>query len=266
MATTFLKDSDDRQVYGRAYARGLKTFELGEGVASGVDVDFDIQGDKLVAVKSADASNVGTIAFVGKKFGLVGKEIGMVSKLDIILLGEGLMLVTLVSGALVLDLDGTLSPVAVGNVPSNLVLSEKTIDWVTRDHIMQYINHFDAQKEYPFEYEFVFEFSGHADYGRSIKHLAGEDADISMGYVAAHQAELEARKRSHQLESMFAMMSASSRSTFDHDGDEEDEDEDAAYYAMLADGEDEEYLGTQSKPRQSKKSNTTDDDEDDYYL
>ena len=262
MSTTFFKDTDNRQVYSRGYARGLKTFELGEGIVSGSNVEFNIQDGKLIATKSEDTSNAGDIAFIGRRFGLVGKEIGFTSKVDVLLLGDGLMLVTLIQGALVLDLDGKLSPVAVGSIPANLAVVENNIDWVTREHILQYIGYFDSQREYPYEFEFVFEFSGHADQGRTIRHIAEEDADISMGYIQEHQRELAARQHTAQLQAMLSKLTLASQMGFDEEEPDEDDDEEESY--LLED--DEEYFGKPQKSTRKSKKKAEEEEFDDYFI
>jgi len=269
MSITFFKDNDGCVEYKRGYAHGLTTFSLGEGVVSGTEIQFAIDGDKLIASLDV-ASDVGDIAFIGSKFGLVGAEIGLESKLSIILLGGDKMLVTLYSGALILELDDKLFPVAIGSVPSGLDPSPEKIDWVSRKDIWDYISHFDASCEYPYDYEFVLTFKGQKDWGRVVHHYGEEDADISCGYIAKREAELIAKRRSRELtgmvNSIFGQVGFSGGLGNDEVGYDEDDDGAAAFYAMEAEGDEDEYLGVSaSKSKSKRRKKKVEEDDDGYY-
>jgi hypothetical protein len=229
MQKVFIANEDFEKEYSRSRAKGHTSIKVDDDVAVSDSIRIVTEGTTLAIKKDNEGSGDEVFTIPCKEFGLT--NYGDVSaKISVIFCDNGWMLVTLLQGALVLNLDGSLLMPTVGDVASTKVVKED-IFWVDAEKLLSYSKYFsDTQARFIYDIEFVFEVSGQYINGMtnfSLKPFHDEDVDLSLGYIAQYEQALENKKNAKDAKKMVsAMLNKSNSEPLDFDDDDEYVDED----------------------------------------
>lgn len=230
MQKIFVADEGFKREFARSRAKGHKNFVISDDVECFDSVSLRTDGTTLVMDKlEKDESDEECYIVLCKEFGLVGESMGHTSDLSVILLDDGWMLVTLVRGAVVINLDEKMLMPSVGvdKVPP---VAPEDIYWVTADYILSYAKYWDIKGKFIYDYELMLTLAGQFNNNlqRTKIHLIDEDCiDISLGYIAQYEQEMAKRQEAKAAADMYnEIMKSSSESSYEFDEDDFDEDED----------------------------------------
>lgn len=236
MQTTFLVNGDFDREITRKRAKGHKSLSIAEDVNCMDAFTMRTEGTSLRIEKDENPSGEEVYTVLCEEFGIVGGETGLKSRISIIHLDNGLMLLTLLKGALVIYLENELTILNVGDIPA-MNITQQSILWVNQKTFLDYGRYMGEKGNFLFDYEFAFEIQGTNKTGNCDLHvqlLKQEDVDISLGYIAQWEQQ---RKNHADYMRTSSLMQAISQSSKLADDDYEFDDDEEDYY----DDEDDDY-------------------------
>lgn len=245
METQYIALKDVPNIITRAKAKGYKSISLDDSVQMTSALTVTSKADKLLISGSEGHDEEAQYMFVCKEFGLIAYN-SITAKVHVTFCDNGLMLVTLLDGALILrieDENGEQSLIApsvnlVNGLPST---SEEDVYWVNADKLMSFAKYWGDKASFIYDFEFAFELRGDRVGGVSnfkLIHLTDEDIDMSAGAFAMYlkkQEDKEQAKRSREIMSQLTQSQGHlefDENTFDTSGernldfDDEEESED----------------------------------------
>lgn len=168
--STLLKDG----VVTRSKALGYKTMQIAADVENGDEVDMGFSDDAIVINKSAvqlsDKENENDeeaeISMLIKEFGVFG---GVHSQLEVTLC-DGAMLVTLVKGAIDINIDGQVMLASRGVSIDNICKQNSSeIIWVSLQHLLRNCAFWcNANSEFPYDYIYLIDVCGDSTNGATV--------------------------------------------------------------------------------------------------
>ena len=230
MKKLFIADEGFERVFERRRAKGHKRLVIDNDVNIMSPVEFVTQDTDLVmkAVENSEEQEVYTI--LCKEFGCVGLTTDFKSKISVIFLDDGWMLVTLLHGALVMNLENQLLMPTVGDDFKTPAVVPEDICWVNVDNLLEYGKYLGVKGQFMFDVEFTFLVGGDKINNMrsfSIKPIVDEDIDLSLGYIAAYEQRLQAKEAVKETKKvMKAVFAKEPVEEDDLDYGDEDEDED----------------------------------------
>lgn len=230
MKKLFIADEGFERVFKRSRAKGHKRLVINDDVSIMSPVEFTTQDTDLVmqAVEDSEEQEVYTI--LCKEFGCVGLTTDFRSKISVIFLDDGWMLVTLLHGALVMNLENQLLMPTVGDDFKTPAVVPEDICWVNADNLLEYGKYLGVKGQFMFDVEFTFLVGGDKINNMrsfSIKPITDEDIDLSLGYIAAYEQKMQAKEAVRETKKvMKAVFAKESVEEDDLDYGDEDEDED----------------------------------------
>lgn len=206
--STLLKDG----VVTRSKALGYKTMQIAADVENGDEVDMGFSDDAIVINKSAvqlsDKENENEeeaeISMLIKEFGVFG---GVHSQLEVTLC-DGAMLVTLVKGAIDINIDGQVMLASRGVSIDNICKQNSSeIIWVGLQQLLRNCAFWcNANSEFPYDYVYMIDVCGDSTNGATVTmRPTVKDAfliDISNGSFELLEKQREAKSQMELLNSM----------------------------------------------------------------
>lgn len=232
MQKLFVANENFEKVFTREQAKGHKRLVIDDNVDIIKPVKLHTNGTDLVVSKSEDSDGSEVYTMLCQEFGLVGGATGFKNKISVILCDNGWMLVTLLHGALVMNLDDQLLMPTAGddfNVPK--VVTED-ICWVNANNILEYGKYFGLKGRFMYDFEWTLTVSGDSINGMrsfSIKNEKEEDIDISLGYFAQIEQQMQSREEARDARNLVKNILRTGSGTdyeFESSDYEDDEDED----------------------------------------
>lgn len=188
MQTLLIADKGCVRELNRSKSHGLKKIVLGDGVEGHEAVNFRSDGSSLFLERTDyNEGEEENYMILCKEFGLISAGEDGRAKVSVMFCDEDYMLVTLYSGAIVVNVNGSPIMPMLGidenNVP-NVVLDN--VYWVSASHLMSYSRYMGMKGSCIYDLEFMFSLAGEAFPSPTFKfkHLGEEDIDISGGYIA----------------------------------------------------------------------------------
>lgn len=223
----FVTDGTTDKVFSRRKATGYKAFDWSE-VNAGECVDFVTDGVYLKAVKVDEKPTKDTpITILCKEFGLADKSKKMKHKLSVIFLDGGYMLVTLHSGAILINVDGKQLMPSVGVEPDTNFDMDKVF-WCDANELLSYSKYMGDKEGFMYDFEFMYTLQGYRPNGLLAfiyRHDEEEDVDMSLGNFGAYLQKEEAKKSAREARRVMTMFSKAQASASSVEFDEDDEDE-----------------------------------------
>jgi len=236
--------ASEKREFSRSQAKGFKTLSLkSEDFENGSTVNFSFDGDvikgNLAEIQETEAS-ASEYSFIVKEFGVFSDY---PSRLEVMFLDD-YMLVTLIEGAILINLGGEILTATNGIDDSTLPKPTlNKIYWVKPDNLRTYARIWLGElKDFTDDYliSFIAKYSGGSDrYGHANGinvSLAGDLIDISNGAVTKYKNFLERQKVTQAskdfIKSVLAPVSSSeddfvyNEDDYDDDENYDDEDED----------------------------------------
>lgn len=242
MKQMFVADSTFERSISRSRAKGYKNLIIADDVEHTSYIDIETDGNNLVmkAVEDDENDSEEVYVMLVKEFGLFGLSSDLESKISVIFLDNGYMLVTLYKGAIITYLNGEL---CVPNVEQdkfpNFAMDD--IFWINQEYLLSWGNYMDEKGNFLYDFEFHYTMRGEVKNGLSnfaMRHLRDEDIDISLGYFGAYLQALEKKKDAKSTKKLFNTIKTSMTHEDDFEDDFDDDDDDDTEF----------------------------DDDDDYYL
>lgn len=231
MKKLFIADEGFERLFERKRAKGHKRLVIADDVSVMSPVKFTTKDTDLVIEKdeNVDENEQEVYTMLCKEFGCVGLTTDFRSKISVIFLDDGWMLVTLLHGALVMNLENQLLMPTVGDDFKTPAVVPEDICWVNEDNLLEYGKYLDVKGQFMFDVEFTFLVGGDKINNMrsfSIKPITDEDIDLSLGYIAAYEQKMQAKESMRETKKiMKAVYEPASTSADDYDfGDDEDED------------------------------------------
>ncbi len=235
--------------FTRSRAKGYKSLHINEdvGVLDNIEVVTGDDEEPGLTIQRTGVNEGLPDAYViiCKEFGLAGIDEGFTSKVSVVFLDKGYMMVTLYEGACVLYLDNELLMPSIGDVETPNV-TEGSILWVNQDFLLSYTKYLEpVKKNLLHDFELMLQLKGGISNGMSsssVKFISSEDKDISLGHALAFERKLNAVKDMKALHDAGIDFSSSgvpagkeaavtnegvSSGGLVFDGDDEDDEEDA---------------------------------------
>lgn len=208
--STLLKDG----VVTRSKALGYKTMQIAADVENGDEVDMGFSDDAIVISKSAvqlsdndnekENEEEAEISMLIKEFGVFG---GVHSQLEVTLC-DGAMLVTLVKGAIDINIDGQVMLASRGVSIDNICKQNSSeIIWVGLQQLLRNCAFWcNANSEFPYDYVYMIDVCGDSTNGATVTmRPTVKDAfliDISNGSFELLEKQREAKSQMELLNSM----------------------------------------------------------------
>lgn len=231
MNKIFVVDTSDKSfqtVYTRSRAKGYKRLVIGEDVdpEKGLPIELKTNGTDLVISPAEDKKDDNEVyTILCKEFGLVGEAAGIKSKISVMHCDNGWMLVTLLEGAIIINLENQLMMPVVGDAPAPKVV-QQDICWVNANDLLDYNKYWGTKGQFYQDVEFVFTVSGDCIGGTrrfSIKHHRDEDIDMSLGFLAQYEQNQQNKKDAKATKELAsAILNTDSSSSYEFDDDEDD--------------------------------------------
>lgn len=232
MKKVFVSNDEFPREITRSQAFGHKKIVIADDVSPADAITMRTEGTTLMIEKATEDSDEDPVyCILCKEFGLFGYENKFRTKLSYILCDDGWMLVTLINGAFVVNLNDRLLMPSVG-VDKLPTLRESEVLWIDRDYLQRYSQYMKEQADFPYDFEFVVELAGGVVGGLSsfkFLHISAEDVDLSLGKYAQYLQDKENKERAKEAKQLQKqIMQNSSGMEFDED-DDEDDDYDSDY-------------------------------------
>ena len=232
MKKLFIADEGFERVFERKRAKGHKRLVINDDVNIMSPVEFVTQDTDLVMKDVEGSEEQEVYTMLCKEFGCVGLTTDFRSKISVIFLDDGWMLVTLLHGALVMNLENQLLMPTVGDDFKTSAVVPEDICWVNADNLLEYGKYLGVKGQFMFDVEFTFLVGGDKINNMrsfSIKPIVDEDIDLSLGYIAAYEQQLQNKEAARETKKvMKAVLNQTPSADDDLDyGDDDDEDEDA---------------------------------------
>lgn len=230
MKKVFIADEGFEREFSRNRAKGHKRLVIEDGVTIAEPIEMKTVGTDLVISPKEDSEDNECYTMLCKEFGLVGGVAGFRNKISVIFLDEGWMLVTLLHGALVMNLDGELRMPIVGEDFSVPKVVTEDILWVNAEHLLEYSKYLGVKGMFMYDFEFVLEVGG--DYINKMtsfyfRELTEETIDISLGYVAMYEQQEQRKAEAKDAKKLAnALLNTGTDSAYDFDDEDEYEDDD----------------------------------------
>lgn len=230
MKKLFISDEGFERVLDRSRAKGHKRLLIEDDVEVMSPVEFVTQDTDLVMKKADDSDEQEVYTMLCKEFGCVGLTTDFRSKISVIFLDDGWMLVTLLHGALVMNLENQLLMPTVGDDFKTPAVVPDDVCWVNANDLLEYGKYFGVKGQFMFDVEFTFLVGGDKINNMrnfSIRAISDEDVDLSLGYIAAYEQKMKAKEDMRETKKiMEATLGAgsSSEDTYEFDDDDEEED------------------------------------------
>lgn len=241
MNRLFIADQGFEREIPRINAKGYKRVVISDELEMAMPFEFQSDGDDLVAVPAELEEGAGECyTMLCREFGLVGGSKGQRSKVSVIFCDDGLMLVTLYHGCLVMNLDHQLLMPMVGDDVEQPRVVNSDIMWVNADKLMGYKQYIGTKGYFLYDHEFMLELGGDNVKGMGnfiFRLLEDETLDISMGFVAQYEQTQMMKQQALEAKKMAAaVISGQWGSGYDFDDEpeydepdetEEDDDDDS---------------------------------------
>lgn len=230
MKKLFISDEGFERVFDRSRAKGHKRLLIEDDVEVMSPVEFVTQDTDLVMKKTDDSDEQEVYTMLCKEFGCVGLTTDFRSKISVIFLDDGWMLVTLLHGALVMNLENQLLMPTVGDDFKTPAVVPDDVCWVNANDLLEYGKYFGVKCQFMFDVEFTFLVGGDKINNMrnfSIRAISDEDVDLSLGYIAAYEQKMKAKEDMRETKKiMEATLGAGSsfEDTYEFDDDDEEKD------------------------------------------
>lgn len=243
MKQMFVVDGNFERSITRERAKGYKNLVFADDVEHASYIDITTEGNNLVVNSVEDNENDSEEVYtmLVKEFGLFGLSSGLKSRLSVIFLDNGYMLVTLYKGAIITYLNGE---ICIPNVEQdkfpNFAMDD--IYWVNQETLLSYAKYMGEKGNFLYDFEFHYLLGGEIKNGLSnfsFKLLGNDDIDISLGYYSAYLQTLEKKEDARATKKLANVIKQSIShddefDDFDDDDDEDDvfddDDEDDGYF------------------------------------
>lgn len=239
MKKVFVSDDEFPREITRNHAHGHKKIVIADDVNPADAITMRTEGTTLLIEKATEDSDEEPVyCILCKDFGLFGFESKLSSKLSYILCDDGWMLITLIRGAFVVNLNNRLLMPSVG-VDKLPTLRENEVFWVDKELLYRYSQYMKEKSHFPYDFEFFVELSGAIIGGLSsfkYFHSNAEDIDLSLGTFAQYLQNEENKKNAKEAKKLQKqIIQSSSNMEFDDEDDGDDNSDD------VWDDEDDEY-------------------------
>lgn len=230
MKKIFIANDGFPREFSRKLAKGHKRLIINDDVESGKPITMKTEGTNLVMETVEDTEENEVYTILCKEFGLIGLTQGFKSKISVILLDDGWMLVTLLNGAIVTMIEDKPMMPIVGDdseVPKRVVLDDAF--WVNQEYLLSFSKNLDVKGQFMYDFEFVFTIGGDRINKMSnfyIKPEHDEDIDLSLGYFALYQQNQQSKADYRETKKVMRMVSNAVQNVGSYDFDDDDEDED----------------------------------------
>lgn len=238
-------DENFKREYVRKGAKGYKRVVIADDVTTSTPVEIKSDGDTLRVVSCADDGQEPSYMILCNEFGMMGytqaKNNEFKSEVSVLSLDGDYMLLTLYSGALLLNMaDTVIMPNTKVEIPPRGSAQEILwCDYKFFERYMKYVDDMESRFYYDFERHYIIgggrtPTNGVDTYLDStyFKELKEQNIDLSLGlyasYVQQSQLKAEAKQSQAEMKNIVSLMANSNTNTeFEEDEDEwEDEDDD----------------------------------------
>lgn len=210
MNKLFIADKDFNREIPRTRAKGYKSVVVDEAVEMAMPFQFQTQGTNLVIVPTEMAEGEPECYTVlCNEFGLVGGSQGFKSRVSVIFCDNGMMLVTLYHGGLVMNLDGQLLMPTVGDDFVTPRVVKDNIMWVDAEKLLAYSKYLGQKGYFMYDHEFMLELSGDNIKGMGnfvFRNIDEESIDISLGYVAQYEQQQIKKAEAREAQNTMKML------------------------------------------------------------
>lgn len=239
MKRVFIASDGYGVVFPRTLAMGHKQIIIDESVEVTKPVELHTNNTDLVMSQVPETEDATSFTILCKEFGLVENDAEFKNKISIIFCDNGWMLVTLMSGALVVNLNNELLMPSTLDVTPPVVKKENIL-WVNANELLTHCSCFGMKGDFAYDFEWVLTINGNNNDNNtklSIRHESNEDIDISLGYFAKFEQHLQAKENMKRVASIMSIIpTGGSSMEFDDDGVDDsevvDEDEEDNIYGL----------------------------------
>lgn len=231
---TFVGLEESNKVYKRSLAHGYKYLVIDDEVKMASPLSFvtdTYEGENALRV-TVDKTVEGKVenpqfTFMCKEFGIYGAKNNMYAKVSVIFCDDGNMLVTLLDGTLILNINDDLVQPVVGGMNTTKVVADE-ITWINADFLLARREYFTKVKfanVNVHDFEYVFTLKADVD-SFTLRREDGEYVDLSLGYTALLEEQELKKKQALEAKKLVSLTTGGgSFSGFEFDDDDEDDDE-----------------------------------------